>query len=147
MNTYAHKLTKIMSASMLLLLCVSGAAAATQDDISTPLSVGSGDVLSVTGSLISVIAVILLGAFVYTRMKGPKIGGSNVINIIASQPLGPKERIVLVEIAGTQFAIGMTTANVQTLHVFDKPVVSPEEMADQPGFADKLKEALRGFGK
>lgn len=147
MNIYLHKLTKLMSASLPLLLCVSGEASAAQDNIAAPLAVGSGEVLGVAGGLVSVIAAILLAAFVYTKMKGPKLGGNNVINIIASQPLGPKERIVLVEIAGTQFAIGMTTSNVQTLHVFDKPVINAEELSDQPGFADKLKDALRGFGK
>lgn len=147
MNVYLRKLAKILSVSLPLMAWLSSAAAATQDKISTPLTVGSAEVLSVTGGLVSVVAAILLAAYVYSRMKGPKIGGSNVINIIASQPLGPKERIVLVEIAGTQFAIGMTTSNVQTLHVFDKPVISPDAMAVQSGFADRLKDALRGFGK
>ena len=147
MNVNLYKLAKRLTATLPLMASLSSAAAATQDKISAPLTVGSAEVLSVTGGLVSVVAAILVAAYVYSRMKGPKIGGSNVINIIASQPLGPKERIVLVEIAGTQFAIGMTTSNVQTLHVFDKPVISPDEMAGQPGFADRLKDALRGFGK
>ena len=80
-------------------------------------------------------------------MKGPRIGGNNVINIIASQALGPKERIVLVEIANTQLVIGMTTSHVQTLHVFDEPVVKAAEAVSGSNFADRLKLALRGDRK
>ncbi len=147
MNLILHKLQRTAPAWSLPIVLAPGITAASQDNVSESLAVGSAEILSVTGGLFSVVAAILLAAYVYSRMQGPKLGGNSIINIVASQPLGPKERIVLVEIADTQFAIGMTASNVQTLHVFDKPVISSREVADQPGFSDKLKEALRSFGK
>ena len=146
MNKFSQKPYQLITA-LLLLVTFQGAVAASTDAITSPISVGSAEVLSVTGSLLAVIMAILLAAFLYSRMKGPRIGGNNVINIIASQALGPKERIVLVEIADTQFAIGMTTSSVQTLHVFDKPIVNREELPEHSGFADRLRDALRGVRK
>ncbi len=147
MKIFSINLCKLTTAFLVPVLTASSAAAVSRDEITGPVTVGSAEVLTVTGGLFSVVVAILLAGYLYSRMKGPRIGGNNVINIIASQPLGPKERIVLVEIADTQFAIGMTTSSVQTLHVFDKPIISRDEMPDQSGFADRLKDALRSVRK
>ena len=121
--------------------------ASNQDADSAPLIAGSADVLSVAGSLVLVIALIFLASFLYSRLKTSHIGGRDVINIVASRAIGPRERIVLVEIANTQLVVGLTTSHVQTLHVFDEPVVKAAEPTNNISFADRLKLALRGDRK
>jgi flagellar protein FliO/FliZ len=147
MSKYSSTSHRLIVVALLSSIVVSRAAAASQDAIVGAVPVGPAEVLSVAGSLFAVIAAILLVGFLYSRMKGPRIGGNNVINIIASQALGPKERIILIEIADTQLVVGMTTSQVQTLHVFDKPVIETTEVAAESGFAERLKNALRGDRK
>lgn len=132
---------------ILLLITVLQAGAADQEAAAATVPVGSSDVLSVLGGLLSVIAAIFLVGYLYSRMKGPRIGGDSVINIVASQGLGPKERIVLVEIADTQLLVGMTATQVQTLHVFDEPVVRATESTNDISFSARLKHALGGGRK
>lgn len=147
MKVTQTRINRYVFAALAPLMYVPWAKAAAQDTISAPMPVGSAEVMSVLGGLISVIAAILVVSFLYTRMKGPRIGGNNVINVVASQALGPKERIILVEIANTQLVIGMTTSNVQTLHVFNEPAVKAQTGETGVSFAERFKLALRGGQK
>jgi flagellar protein FliO/FliZ len=107
--------------------------------------IGSGDILSVGASLIVVVAAIMLCGWLYSRSQGLRVRGGGIISIIATQPLGPKERILLIEVANKQLIVGMTSTQVSTLHVFDEPVVTPEAGTEQRGnFSDRLKGILRG---
>ena len=109
--------------------------------------IGSGDILSVGASLIVVVAAIMLCGWLYSRSQGLRVRGGGVISIIATQPLGPKERILLIEVANKQLIVGMTSTQVSTLHVFDEPVVRQEAGVAQRGnFSDRLKGMLRGPG-
>ena len=85
---------------------------------------GGGDVLNLGVSMLVVIAVIVLLGWLYSRSRFVGSGSSEVINIVATQALGQKERLLIVEVADQQLLIGMTATAVQTLHVFDKPVAA-----------------------
>jgi len=107
--------------------------------------VGTGDILSVGASLILVVAAIVVCGWLYSRSQGLRVRGGGIINIIATQPLGPKERILLIEVADKQLVVGMTSTQVSTLHVFDEPVSRPVSRPDQrSNFGDRLKAILRG---
>jgi flagellar protein FliO/FliZ len=147
MKSYLNVACRCPSVALSLLFLAPLASATDQDAIAGPMPVGSAEVLSVLGGLFSVIAAIFVVSFLYGRLKGPRIGGNNVINIVASQALGPKERIALIEIANTQLVVGITTTNVQTLHVFNEPVVKAAETNASSGFAERFKQALRGERK
>lgn len=108
--------------------------------ISSPVSVTS--ILSLVTSLIFVVGAILFVGWLYSRMRGVNLRASKAINILAAQPLGPKEKIVIVGIGDKQIAVGMTPTSLQTLHVFDKPVVLHSESPAPAPFADKLRNAL-----
>lgn len=103
------------------------------------------DLLSVGTGLVLVIAAVLAFAFIYSRTQGLRGGNSDVINVLASKAVGPKERIMLVEVANTQLVIGMTSSNVQTLHIFEQPI--SVEQNEKSGFAERLRGAMRGGGK
>ena len=93
------------------------------------------------GLVIVVFAIVCLG-LLYAKTQGLTTGSNGVTNIVATQAIGPKERIAIVEVAGKQLLIGMTTSSVQTLHVFDAPVADAPE--PRVSFADRLKSALKG---
>lgn len=98
-------------------------------------------------SLVVVIAVILLVGWFYSRMRGGVGRGGDQISVVASRPLGPKERLMVVEVAGKQLLVGMTASQLQTLHVFDAPVVEAGKAVPDNGFAGRLRSALREIGK
>jgi flagellar protein FliO/FliZ len=133
-------------AAFFLLLPVSAFAAGPDSgtpDLQAP--VGSGDILSVAASLILVVAAIVLCGWLYSRSQGLRIRSGGIINIIATQPLGPKERILLIEVADKQLVVGMTSTQVSTLHVFDEPVLRSQPDPDQrSNFGERLRSILRG---
>jgi flagellar protein FliO/FliZ len=122
--------------------------AAAQDaaPVSLEPPVGPGDILSVGASLVLVVAAIVLCGWLYSRSQGLRTRGGGIINIIATQPLGPKERILLIEVGDKQLVVGMTSAQVSTLHVFDQPVLrhDPDPRAN---FGERLKTILKGDAK
>lgn len=135
-------------ASLALMSFVSAPALAAGPEAAPPslqAPIGSGDILSVGASLIVVVAAIMLCGWLYSRSQGLRVRGGGIINIIATQPLGPKERLLLIEVADKQLIVGMTSTQVSTLHVFDEPVVRQDLGLEQRvNFRDRLKGILRG---
>ena len=108
---------------------------------------GGSELLSLIASLLVVIGTIVVLGWLYSRSK--LFGGSSneAINIVASRALGSKERLMVVEVGGQQLLLGMTATQVQTLHVFNAPVVDADNAVSagglSGGFAGRLKSALR----
>lgn len=124
------------------------ALAAQKDPAELKSPVDMSDILGLASSLILVIGAILVVGWLYARMQGIRGGGAGgVINILAAQSLGPKERIVLVEVGSKQIVVGVTAANLQTLHVFDERIVNAAEIATASPFADRLRTAIKGVRK
>jgi flagellar protein FliO/FliZ len=109
--------------------------------------VGGADILSVGVSMFIVVAVIVVLGWLYSRSRLIGSGGSDIINIVATRALGPKERLMVVEVADQHLLVGMTASGVQTLHVFDKPVCVAEEAGNPVGFAGRLRTAFQEMGK
>jgi len=105
--------------------------------------VGGGDVLSIGVSMFIVIGVIVVLGWMYSRSRFVAGGANDVINIVATRALGPKERLLIVEVAEQQLLVGMTQTGVQTLHVFDKPVCVAEAPQNSTGFAARLRAAFQ----
>lgn len=135
----------IQTATAVGLLLVAGAGRASDAVLSTAAPVQPGDVASLGGGLVVVIAAIVLFGWFYSRTNGARGGDSDVIQVVASRSIGPKERIVLVEVADKQLVVGMTSTSVQTLHVFDEPVA--HAAVPKSGFASRLREIMRGGDK
>jgi flagellar protein FliO/FliZ len=109
--------------------------------------IGGGDVLGVGVSMFIVIGVILVLGWAYSRSRFLAGGASDVINIVATRALGPKERLLVVEVADQQLLVGMTSTGVQTLHVFDKPICVTETKKEAEGFAARLRTAFQEVRK
>lgn len=115
--------------------------------IATTPGIGGGDVLSIGVSMFIVIGVIIVLGWAYSRSRFLAGGASDVINVVATRALGPRERLLVVEVADQQLLVGMTQTGVQTLHVFDKPVCIAETKKDAAGFASRLRAAFLEAGK
>ena len=137
------------TATVFLILAASGAVLA--DDINSgpgvPPVIGSDDVLNVGTSLVLIVAIIFVVGFSYTRARGVRGQGGEIIRVLATQSLGPKERVLLVEVGGTQLVIGMTTSQIQTLHVLDQPLDIAARAPMAANFAERLRSAIKGTRK
>lgn len=105
--------------------------------------IGGSELLSFAASLIVVVGVIVVLGWLYSRSKLLGGGSNDAINIIANRAVGSKERLMVVEVGGTQLLVGMTASNVNTLHVFDAPSVETSKVTEVSGFARRLKSALK----
>lgn len=112
----------------------------------TPV-VGGGELLGMGVSMLIVVAVILVLGWFYSRSRLAGSGASDIINVIATRALGPKERLLIVEVADQQLLIGMTSTAVQTLHVFDTPVSVSDPVPVNAGFAGRFRSALQEIRK
>ena len=124
---------------LLVTTCISSRVHA--DTEAVPGQFGAADLLSVGGSTLLVLAAIVTLAWFYKRSQQYRGAAGELINIIAAQSLGPKERILLVDVAGEQLVLGMTASQVQTLHVLSEPIEPTETTSN--GFASRLRSAFK----
>ena len=116
-------------------------------DISIAPVVGGGEILNMGLSMAVVVAAILVLGWFYSRSRLAGSGAADVINVVATRALGPKERLMIVEVGEQQLLVGMTATTVQTLHVFDVPVPLATKQEDTTGFGGRLRSALQEMRK
>jgi flagellar protein FliO/FliZ len=60
-------------------------------------------------------------------------------------PMGVKEKILLVEVGDKQILLGMTPQNINTLAIFDEPIIDAT-FKKESAFSSKLKHILDKTG-
>lgn len=92
--------------------------------------------------LLLVIGLIFALAWLLRRVQqiGPR--GGQVIKLVASQTLGPRDRLLLVQVGGEQILLGISAGRIAPLHVLKEPVLLGETQAATPEFAQRLMELL-----
>ena len=112
----------------------------------TPI-INSSDILGLGVSTLIVVAAVVGLGWLYSRIRLPGGGSANIINIVASQALGPKERLLLIEVGDKQLLVGLTSSQLSTLHTFEDRLSVEKESAESPGFLERLRSAQRGVAK
>ncbi|MCQ9616001.1 flagellar biosynthetic protein FliO [Paenalcaligenes niemegkensis] len=74
------------------------------------------DIVRISLSLVLIIGLILLSAWLAKRSGLLRQKGAQRIEILSSQSVGPRTNLVLVQVAGQQLLIGVTPQNITTLH-------------------------------
>jgi flagellar protein FliO/FliZ len=93
--------------------------------------------------LLAVVGVILGLAWVLRRMQQVRPRGGQVIELLGARALGPRDRLVLVQVGQEQILLGLSPGRITPLHVLAHPVETPapgEPVA--PEFAQRLMELL-----
>ena len=70
-----------------------------------------------------VIGVILLCAWGFRRLNGGVMAPAGIIKVRSVISVGNRERVALLEVGDQQLLIGVCASQINTLHVFDAPVV------------------------
>ena len=92
--------------------------------------------------LAAVIGLVFAAAWIARRLGVQGHDTSPLLKRIAAMPVGPRERIVIVEAGNDWLVVGVTAQSIRTLHTLPKGVV-PETPASQlaGGFAALLQKA------
>jgi flagellar protein FliO/FliZ len=103
----------------------------------SPPAVSSGSIVQIIFSLLLVLAVILLVAWLLKRMNVSRQGSGYQLRILSGVAIGQRERIVLVEVQDTWLVVGVGPGQIRTLHTLQKPELqNTESPADNPPFPD-----------
>lgn len=84
------------------------------------------------GSMLSVFVslALILGGFVavawLARRYLPGMAAQGVVKVIGTTSVGPRERVVVVEIDNTWLTLGVGGGNVRLLHTLPKPAAGTE---------------------
>jgi len=135
----------VVSAFVLVCACATplGLKSAQMQAPPLPDSFGvSASLIEVTLNLGLVLVAIVVLAWLFKRFQGMDQPAAGQLKVTASLPLGPKERIIVIEVGDEQILVGASSAGISTLHVLNAPlrVVSEE----QESFRDKLVRSLKG---
>ncbi|GGQ26337.1 flagellar protein [Shewanella litoralis] len=90
---------------------------------------------NMVGGLIVVLAVIFVLAYIVKRLNlVPSNGG--VIKTLAVTPIGQREKVVLIDVNGQQYLLGVTPQSINLIDKLDTAVDVPVT-----SFASRLKQA------
>ncbi len=99
--------------------------------------------IQVTLALAGVLVLIYGLAWLIKRSRGIQGVSQLHIKTVAVMPMGVKEKIVLIEVAGKQILLGMTAQNINTLATFDEPIIDTEKKSNtSKSFSERLKEII-----
>ena len=92
--------------------------------------------------LLLVVGLIFALAWLLRRMQQMNPNSNQAIKLISTQSLGPRERLVLVQVGSEQVLVGLSAGRITPLHVLKEPVHLPDGEPATPEFAQRLMELL-----
>jgi flagellar protein FliO/FliZ len=103
----------------------------------------AGQLTQLMLGLLVVLAVIVALAWVVRRVQQAAPRGGQVIDIVSARALGPRDRLVLVQVGDEQVLLGVSPGRITSLHVMKEPVRSAARSEQAtPEFAQRLMELL-----
>ncbi|MBF8730756.1 flagellar biosynthetic protein FliO [Pseudomonas guariconensis] len=103
----------------------------------------SGQLAQMVFGLLLVVGLIFALAWLLRRMQGATPRGGQVIDIVGSRTIGPRDRLLLVQVGKEQILIGHSPGNIEALHVLAEPVEVPASARPAtPEFAQRLLELM-----
>lgn len=111
---------------------------------STPAAVGvgigAGSIVQAMLALLLIIGLLVATAWLARKVSGGKVFGQAGLSVIGGVALGPRERLVLVEVGDTWLVIGIVPGQIRTLHSLPKGSVLP---GDKDNAEDKFAHWLK----
>lgn len=93
-----------------------------------------------------VLATIAAMAWLLRRLSPGQVGTAGELRVVAAVAVGPKERVVLVDVGDTRLVLGVTSGQVNRLMEMPRPeYVEPSPMTTPP-FVRKLKDLIAARG-
>ena len=128
--------------SILAIVALAASCGARAADSTTPTSLVPGLLQTTLG--LAVVLALIWGAARLARKFSPVASSSrSPIKLVATQALGQRERVVLVEIGEQWLLLGVAPGNVNMLHAGPKSALPQPADSDQTPFAKLLAVARR----
>ena len=98
--------------------------------------------------LFAVLACIAFLAWLLRRTGRFQTTANGEMKIITSLALGPRERAVLLQVGEQQILLGVTSQQVQTLHILETPVSTTNPKSNSnTNFAEKFQQVMQQRAK
>lgn len=107
-----------------------------------PVGSVGGQLTQLVLGLLLVVGLIFALAWLMRRVQRVGPGNGQVIEMIGSRALGPRDRLVLVQVGEEQILLGITPGRITPLHVLKTPVNVDQSKPATPEFAQRLMELL-----
>lgn len=130
----------------LMLAAGSAGHCASNQDNPVGSAVVTANPLMVVLGLATIVALILMLAWLTKRLTGISALNGQAIKILAVTSVGQRERVMIIEAGGEQFLIGVAPGSVNPIHHFPEPVIT----ANSPkagDFQQKIQQLLRQDAK
>ena len=127
--------------AVLSLVLVSTAGAADPVQPGTAGSPGLFGLLQVVLALLLVLGAIVALAWLLRRIGPGRVAAGGMLKVVGGVMIGPKERLVVVEVGQTWLIVGVGAASVSLVHSMPRPE-GAEPAPEQP-FSRLIGQALR----
>jgi len=102
--------------------------------------------LATMGKLAAALVIVLVVFFIFAKVmrhvQGFQGGLTQGLKIVSALSVGQRERVVVVQAGEEQLVLGVTSSQINTLHVLNKPIEVPSESGDGSDFKSKLTAAV-----
>lgn len=119
-----------MLRSLLLLLPLSANATETAS-----AAVSAGTYIQAALALALIVGLLAATAWLARKVSGGKGFGQGGVKLLGGIALGPRERIVLIEVGNDWLVVGIVPGQIRTLHRLDKGRLPENTSAEQPNKA------------
>lgn len=121
----------------------------TQATVVQPTAVSGAPLVQVTGALLGIIALILAAAWLAKRMGfSGKTASARGLKVSASTTVGPRERVIIVDVDDARLVLGVTPSQISLLHTLPPaPPVSDAPKENTPDFQAVLKNLIKRSGR
>lgn len=133
---------KILLLGLMLPLAATAAEPTVQTAVPLAGAGMGGQVVQLLLGLLLVIGLIFLLAWLMRRVQQIVPRGGQVIKVVATQALGPRDRLVLVQVGSEQVLLGLTPGTITSLHVMKEAVHLADAEPASTEFAQRLMELL-----
>lgn len=96
-------------------------------------------------ALALVIAAIVATAWLLRRFGPTPLGAGGALRVLGGVAVGPRERLILVEVGETWLVVGVAPGRVSAVHTMPRPEsAAVSAAAPSSPFTERLKQMLRG---
>jgi len=97
-------------------------------------------ILQMLLGLALIIGLLFFGAFALRKLNGGKgFGNSGPLRVVGGLMIGPRERIVMIEVGESWIVIGIVPGQIKTLHTLPKGELPATQGGTKP-FGQWLKQ-------
>jgi flagellar protein FliO/FliZ len=89
-----------------------------------PQELGAGLAQMLAG-LVLVVGLIFASLWLLKRLAAPRGMGASVLRVVGGAAVGPRERVVVVEVGDTWLVVGVAPGHVSALHTLARQEPTP----------------------